>query len=78
MAAMCPKFLILHRFRSGQVLESDADLVMVNPRRLNGFWEERRSTQQPGIYCGTYLDFGRGECLIVRETVNEIKRALSK
>ena len=76
--SMVPKFLSLHRFRSGQVLESDADLVMVNPRRLNGFWEERRSTQQPEIFCGTYLDFGRGECIIVRETVNQIKKALSK
>ena len=76
--SMVPKFLSLHRFRSGQVLENDFDIVMVNPRRLNGFWEERRSTQQPDIYCGTYLDFGRGECLIVRETVNQIKKALSK
>lgn len=66
---MSPKFVQMHRFTSGTPL-------MVNPRRLNGYWEERRTTQQPDLYCGTYLDFGRGESVLVRETMSDIKRLL--
>jgi len=51
---------------------------MVNPRRLDTFSALRPPTQQPDLNVGTQLNFGRGEVIIVRETVQQIKTLLNK
>lgn len=66
---MTPKFIPLHRFRTGT-------LIMVNPRRVDTFTELPRPTQQQDLYCGTQVSFGRNETVIVVETVEDIKRLL--
>lgn len=69
---MTPKFIEVTTFGG------NGTKVMVNPRRLNSFSVRPRPTQQPELDCGTYLSFGRGEFLVVKETVAEIKTLLSK
>jgi uncharacterized protein YlzI (FlbEa/FlbD family) len=66
-----PKFIEVTRFRNGEK-------VMVNPRRLDTFSALRPPTQQPDLNVGTQLNFGRGEVIIVRETVQQIKTLLNK
>lgn len=66
---MTPKFIEV-------TLNSSGLKVMVNPRRVNFFSKERVPTQQPDLDCGTRLDFGRSEILIVKETVEQIKSLL--
>ena len=66
---MTPKFITLHRF-------SDGHPVMVNPRRVDCMFEERRKTAQPDYYCGTVVHFGKA-LLLVKETPDDIKKLLS-
>lgn len=68
---MTPKFIEVTVFRNGEK-------VMVNPRRLDFFRENPRPTQQQDVYTGTILNFGRGEYLVVRETVSQVKTLLNK
>jgi len=62
---MTPKFIELTRRIDGKA----GPTIMVNPRRLNAFYEEN------GI---TIIHFGRGEYLCVMETVAQIKTKLNK
>lgn len=66
---MTPKFILVTRFGTNHTL-------MVNPRRMNSFATVRPPTAQPTLNCGTQLDFGRGEFLIVKETPAEIVKML--
>ena len=66
---MTPKFITLHRF-------TDALPVMVNPRRVDCVFEERRKTAQPDYYCGTVVSFGK-VAVLVKETPDDIKKLLS-
>ena len=68
---MTPKFIELTRMSTGEKL-------MVNPRRIDYFREARRTSQQPEVYTGTEISFGRNEGFVVKETVADIKRLLSK
>ncbi len=75
---MSPKFLTLHRFRAGQLLEDDHDTIMVNPRRVDYFAPVPPPTQQPALYCGTKVSLGSRQFVVVNETMDEIKRKLKK
>jgi hypothetical protein len=68
---MTPKFLELTRMRNGEK-------VLVNPRRANTFFAVANPSAQPDLAgkCGTEFNFGRGEFIVVRETVEEIKALL--
>lgn len=68
---MTPKFIEVTHFRTGVK-------HMVNPRRLDAFYKMPSPSQQPDLECGTGLNFGRGEVLVVRETVQEIVTKLNK
>lgn len=69
--SMSPKFIQLTRKSTGETL-------FVNPRRIDFFREERRPTQQPDLVVGTEVSFGRSEGFVVKESVSDIKRLLSK
>ncbi len=69
---MTPKFLTLTRFASPH------DSIMVNPRRVNAFTENRAPSAQPELRgkLGTVVDFNANDCIVVRESLDEIKQLL--
>ena len=78
MSAMSPKFISLHFFRSDQILESDHDIIMLNPRRVDYFqpMPSPNNPNQRTLYCGTRVQLGSNKFVVVNETINEIKRML--
>lgn len=85
MAAMCPRFLQLHRFspKSAEsfALESEDDnVIMVNPRRVDYYHPlpPPNNPNQRNLYCGTYVALGSNKHVVVRETTAKITSMLKK
>ena len=70
---MTPKFITLHRFAAPH------DPIMVNPRRVAMFLENRAPSAQPHLKgkLGTEVHFTRNHALVVKETPQEITTLLS-
>ena len=67
---MTPKFITLTRF----ALPNDS--IMVNPRRVNCFLENRAPSAQPNLRgkLGTVVQYNHDDCFVVKESMDEIKQ----
>ena len=74
---MTPKFLCLHRFESGKLID-DNKVIYINPRRMDSFYPEPPPTSQPTLYCGTHISLGSKQFMIVHENIAEIVKMLKK
>lgn len=70
---MTPKFITLHRFAKPH------DPLMVNPRRVSMFLENRHPSAQPELKgkLGTEVMFTQSHTVIVQETPEQIATLLS-
>jgi len=83
---MSPKFIILHRFDHQFKLTGDRDNInepgtlMVNPRRVDYFEPipPPANPNQSRLFCGTRVNLGSKQFVIVQETVEEIRKMLKK
>lgn len=74
---MTPKFLTLHRFETGKLID-EHKVIYVNPRRVDYFEPVSPPSAQPTLYCGTKVALGSNKYVIVHETVDQIVKALRK
>jgi hypothetical protein len=69
---MTPKFLTLTRFAAPN------DTILVNPRRVNSFVENRHPSTQPDLKgkLGVVVSYNQNDYEVVRESLDEIKQLL--
>lgn len=72
---MSPKFIQLHRFSHSPLIDA-RDEIMVNPRRVDFFQSMPSPSAQPTLDCGTYVGLGSSKHIVVRESVEEIRKLL--